>query len=136
MDRRRFLHVIGGSVVAQACGPTMTSSSAPLKAVDVKLGSLVALANVSAFVGRDAMGLYAMNGICTHAQCDISKTGKILSGPKLQCTCHGSEFDANGTVLNPPATQSLDHIALTIGADGTISVNTSSVVPATTRVQG
>jgi Rieske Fe-S protein len=109
-----------------------------LKAADVKANTLVSLANVSAFVGRDSGGLYAMSSICKHQSCDIANGGKIIAGPppKLQCACHGSEYDANGTVINPPSTTNLDHIAMTVATDGTISVNASMVVPATTRVMG
>lgn len=135
MERRVFLKVVGGAVVAEACG-TATVPTTTLKAADVKPNTLIALSNVSAFVGRDAGGLYAMSSICKHAQCDIANGGKIIAGPppKLQCTCHGSEYDANGTVINPPSTTNLDHIALAVAADGTISVNKDMIVPATTRV--
>jgi Rieske Fe-S protein len=137
MERRHFLQVLGGSIVAQAC----SSPAAPpvvLHAVDVKVNTLTALANLKAFVGRDAGGLYAMSSICKHEQCDIANGGKILAGPppKLQCGCHGSEYDANGTVINPPSVTNLDHIALTVAADGTISVNPNTIVPASTRTMG
>ena len=137
MERRHFLQVLGGSIVAQACS-SPTAPPITLKAVDVMVNTLVALSNAKAFVGRDAGGLYAMSSICKHEACDIANGGKILAGPppKLQCGCHGSEYDANGTVINPPSTTNLDHVALAVAADGTISVNTATIVPATTRVMG
>ncbi len=134
MERRHFLQVLGGSIVAQACSPA--APPVILKAIDVKLNTLTALSNVKAFVGRDAMGLYAMSSICKHMDCDIASGGKILAGPKVQCGCHGSEYDANGKVINPPSTTDLDHIDLVVAADGTISVNASKIVPAATRTAG
>lgn len=137
MERRHFLQILGGSIVAQACS-LPTAPPVALKAADVKMNTLTALSNLKAFVGRDAGGLYAMSSICKHQSCDIANGGKILVGPppKLQCGCHGSEYDANGTVINPPSTTNLDHVALSVAADGTISVNTATVVPATTRTPG
>lgn len=137
MERRHFLQVLGGSIVAQACSSPMMPP-VTLKAADVMPNTLVALSNISAFVGRDAGGLYAMSSICKHQSCDIANGGKILAGPppKLECLCHGSQYDANGTVINPPSTTNLDHVALSVAADGTISVNTMMVVPATTRTPG
>ena len=136
MERRHFLQVVGGSIVAQACSPA--APPVTLKAIDVKANTLVALSNAKAFVGRDAGGLYAMSSICKHEMCDIANGGKILPGPppKLQCACHGSEYDANGTVINPPSTTNLDHVALAVAADGTISINTATIVPASTRTPG
>jgi nitrite reductase/ring-hydroxylating ferredoxin subunit len=136
MERRHFLQVLGGSIVAQACSAPM-QPPVILHAVDVKMNTLVALANLKAFVGRDAGGLYAMSSICKHEACDIANGGKILAGPKLQCACHGSEYDANGIVINPPSTTNLDHVALSVNAaDGVISVNTTTIVAATTRTMG
>jgi len=133
MERRHFLHVLGGSALA-AC--SSGGDSAPIKAASLKVGDVVALSNASAFVGRDAGGLYAMSSICKHAQCDV-RSGTIERNPvMLKCPCHGSAYDAVGTVTSPPATQSLDHIALSVGADGTISVSPNQIVPASTRTMG
>jgi Rieske Fe-S protein len=74
-----------------------------------------------------------MSSICKHESCDMKDSGTI-KGTVITCNCHGSQYDANGKVLNPPSTTNLDHIELTVAMDGTISVNPSKVVPATTRV--
>ncbi len=134
MERRHFLQVLGGSIVAQACSPA--APPVILKAADVKINTLTALANVKAFIGRDAGGLYAMSSICKHENCDIASGGKIVAGPKLQCGCHGSEYDANGKVINPPSVTDLDHIDMAVASDGTISVNATKIVPPTTRTPG
>lgn len=39
---------------------------------------------------------------CTHKGCELRSEGKYLV-----CPCHGSEFDSNGKVLNPPADRPL-----------------------------
>jgi nitrite reductase/ring-hydroxylating ferredoxin subunit len=45
----------------------------------------------------------AVTGICTHEQCTI--TGHI--NQTYVCPCHGSRYDTSGSVLNGPATRSL-----------------------------
>jgi cytochrome b6-f complex iron-sulfur subunit len=48
--------------------------------------------------------LIAVNPKCTHQGCDV----KWVAGEKkYACPCHGSNFDANGEVLNGPATKPL-----------------------------
>ncbi|QIJ62047.1 Rieske (2Fe-2S) protein [Streptomyces sp. JB150] len=61
-------------------------------------------------VSRDDQGaLKAYSSICTHAGCPITK----LTGTRLTCFCHGSEFDAaTGEVLQPPATVPLTELAV------------------------
>jgi cytochrome b6-f complex iron-sulfur subunit len=48
--------------------------------------------------------LIAVNAKCTHQGCDV----KWAAGEKkYACPCHGASFDANGGVLNGPATKPL-----------------------------
>jgi cytochrome b6-f complex iron-sulfur subunit len=48
--------------------------------------------------------LIAVNPKCTHQGCDV----KWSTGAKrYECPCHGANFDANGEVLNGPATRPL-----------------------------
>tara|TARA_R110002020_G_scaffold321406_4_gene537268 strand:+ start:203 stop:697 length:495 start_codon:yes stop_codon:yes gene_type:complete len=50
-------------------------------------------------------GVYsAMTSVCTHSTCDRNWT---FVNSKFTCTCHGSEFDTSGNVLQGPATQPL-----------------------------
>ena len=51
-------------------------------------------------------GLHAVDAICTHAFARLDE-GR-LRGYRLICPLHGASFDArSGTVLGPPATESL-----------------------------
>jgi Rieske Fe-S protein len=53
---------------------------------------------------RTKDSLRAFSTTCTHAGCRISKS----SGTKLQCNCHGSQFEAEtGKALKGPALKSL-----------------------------
>jgi cytochrome b6-f complex iron-sulfur subunit len=48
--------------------------------------------------------LIAVNPKCTHQGCDVKWTA---ADKKYACPCHGASFDANGEVLNGPATKPL-----------------------------
>jgi Rieske Fe-S protein len=141
-DRRAFLTMALAGVACAGCASASTSGIAPKafgdvaagKASDLRLGSIVAVAGAPACVARDAQGLYAMTVTCTHSGCDISSQGTIgASG--LLCGCHGSEFDANGAVVNGPATQPLQHFELTIDAQGSLTIHGAVPVDAATRLR-
>jgi cytochrome b6-f complex iron-sulfur subunit len=48
--------------------------------------------------------LIAVNPKCTHQGCDVKWAAEEK---KYACPCHGASFDANGEVLNGPATKPL-----------------------------
>lgn len=52
---------------------------------------------------------------CTHLGCKI----KEVSGGKLRCPCHGSEYDLEGRVLKGPAYRDLPIVKSRLSADGT-----------------
>ncbi len=52
---------------------------------------------------------------CTHRGCELENAGDHLS-----CPCHGSEFDAKGTVLNPPAEANLNAFPVSVINDKVI----------------
>jgi Rieske Fe-S protein len=85
-------------------------------------------------VGRDAEGLYALTAMCTHLQCDMSEADNgALEGGALECTCHGSTFDLQGEVTGGPANASLEHYAVEIAEDGSVTVKVGDVVDAKER---
>lgn len=66
-----------------------------MTAIDVR-GTTIAVANVDGVY-------YAFDDTCTHEQCSLAE-GEMLTGAKVTCFCHGSEFDVrSGEVLAPPA---------------------------------
>ena len=66
-------------------------------------------------------GFLAVYRRCTHLGCAVPFE---QSSRKFVCPCHGSEFTAEGDVLNQPATRPLDLFELTINDDGEILVDT------------
>jgi Rieske Fe-S protein len=74
---------------------------------DVPVGGAVAAKDASGapiIVAQPTAGTaVAFSAICTHMQCQVAPAGK-----RLDCPCHGSQYDAtNGAVLRGPATRPL-----------------------------
>jgi nitrite reductase/ring-hydroxylating ferredoxin subunit len=140
-NRRTFLAVTASSASAllvgaalPACmGDTGAPPIGPVAAGNISalpVGTLIVMSNI--VVARDSGGLYAMSAICTHQGCFLEDAGKtIVNG--LRCPCHGSAFDGNGLVTNGPAGRALQHYAVTVASDGTITVQGDQKVDATTR---
>ena len=141
LNRRKFLSVTGASaglmVVASAvpgCGnqgisdPSGPEAAGAVSALSV--GSFIMLSN--AIVARDANGVYAMTRRCTHQGCAVDDTSSGVAGG-LQCPCHGSAFDGNGAVKHGPAGSPLQHYAVTIATDGSITVQGDQPVSSDTR---
>jgi nitrite reductase/ring-hydroxylating ferredoxin subunit len=140
LNRRRFLSVTGASaglmVVASAvpgCNQGISPPDGPVVAGNVSalsVGSLMLLSNV--IVARDANGVYAMSRACTHQGCPVDDTSSGVAGG-LHCPCHGSAFDGNGAVTHGPAGSPLQHYAVTIATDGSITVQGDQPVSSDTR---
>lgn len=79
------------------------------------------------FVGRDAMGLYALSSSCTHRGCDV-----LVNGAGFRCPCHQATYDANGEATGGPANGPLSHFALMV-CEGDVYVNPMMTVGASTR---
>jgi Rieske Fe-S protein len=83
-------------------------------------------------LGRDAGGLYAMSGLCTHQGCLVSVVG-APGQQTLACPCHGSAFDGNGAVTRGPARTPLAHYQVQVTADGGATICTGVAVASTMR---
>ena len=141
-SRRVALQVLarGGAAGAfvGACGGPSGTPAAPIGtveaglAIDYPVGSLEPVGNLPLAVGRDAKGLYAMTLTCTHTGCNMATDGDV-SPSGVYCGCHGSRFDANGGVTRGPARDDLAHFAVTVDANGVITVHGDHEVDAATR---
>lgn len=78
--------------------------------------------------GRDILVInsedkyYAIDGVCTHAQCSLEKG--ILEGKVLTCPCHGGQYNIeSGEVISLPPITALKKYNLKIeGEDINISL--------------
>jgi Rieske Fe-S protein len=141
LDRREVLSLAGkttgliivGMALPGCLNPTGSPPSGPVTAGNVSalsVGALLVMSNL--VVARDANGVYAMSGVCTHAGCLMDDSSSTIAAG-LNCPCHGSKFDGNGSVTRGPAQTPLQHYAVTVAADGTITVDGSQPVPPETR---
>jgi Rieske Fe-S protein len=141
VNRRELLILAGASTglvimagAASGCGsPTGTAPTGPVAAGNVSalsVGALLVMTNVA--VARDANGVYGMSAVCTHEGCLLDDGADTIAAG-LGCPCHGSTFDGNGIVTGGPARSPLQHYAVTIAADGSITVDGSQQVSASVR---
>jgi Rieske Fe-S protein len=139
-SRRRFLGLVGAGSALSLSACSSDSAVAPQAFGDapagnvsaLALGTLLAVPNAPAYVGRDAGGVYAMTSTCTHEGCDMVSQGQIEKNGVF-CACHGSRFDLNGAVTRGPADAPLTHFAVDIDAQGNIVVHGATRVTAALR---
>jgi nitrite reductase/ring-hydroxylating ferredoxin subunit len=140
LDRRRFLSIAGSSAGAALIGGAVSScggnDAAPFGKVAagnvsaLPVGTLLIMGNV--IVARDDRGLYAMTAICTHMGCIVRNVSHTVDST-IHCPCHGSMYDGNGAVTQGPAPRSLQHYAVTVAADGSLTVDGDQPVSADAR---
>ena len=75
------------------------------------------------FIYRTRGGFRALSAHCPHLGCVVAP-----HGPGFRCPCHGSTFDAHGTVLGGPAPRPLSWLRVGMAPDGQITVDTSERV--------
>jgi Rieske Fe-S protein len=141
-SRRRFLAVaargsavLGAARLGVACSgaASLHGSYAVGNITSFPAGTLNAAPNAPLAIGRDAAGIWAMSLICTHAGCDMATDGSV-SASRVTCSCHGSEFDEHGNVLEGPARAALPCFEVTLSlTSGDITVDTDVEVPSSTR---
>jgi Rieske Fe-S protein len=143
LDRREVLSLAGkttgliivGMALPGCQNPTGSPPEGPVAAGNVSalsVGALLVMSNV--VVARDANGIYAMSGVCTHAGCLMDDSSNSIAAG-LSCPCHGSTFDGYGSVTRGPARSALQHYAVTVAADGSITVDGSQPVSPDIRTQ-
>jgi Rieske Fe-S protein len=138
-DRRKFLRqgATGAlllAVVPAGCNQQVSPPTGPVPGGNVSAIAVDSLRVVDGDVvlGRDETGLYAMSAACTHAGCLLNTVGSTPA-QVLNCNCHGSRFDGNGTVTRGPAIISLQHYKVDVAADGTITIQGGEPVAADVR---
>ncbi|MEU0506949.1 Rieske (2Fe-2S) protein [Nocardia sp. NPDC005998] len=92
-------------------GPEPAPGTALTRTSDVPIGSGVLLGDT--VVTQPSPGNYqAFSVICPHAGCAVN----VISGGTINCPCHGSRFNLDGSVATGPATRPL--AARTISVQG------------------
>ncbi|MEQ8237637.1 MAG: Rieske (2Fe-2S) protein [Cyclobacteriaceae bacterium] len=128
MDKRQFLKSASAATVLVSFGLTLASCSeednpAPTNdgdtktTVDLTDAAFAALGADGGWVLHPSKNILLVNvggaisaftSVCTHSRCSRDWS----FGSNAVCTCHGSAFNAEGVVVNGPATRNLARISV------------------------
>jgi cytochrome b6-f complex iron-sulfur subunit len=90
--------------------------------------SVTFLQEQQVYIVRMPEGFYAVSAICTHLGC---VTQWKPDTEMIACPCHGSKFKPDGAKIEGPAPRPLPHFAISLTADGELSVDKlQSIKPA------
>jgi cytochrome b6-f complex iron-sulfur subunit len=84
------------------------------------LGSSTVLSEPPAVLVHNEQGFSAMSLVCTHLGCTVEKD---VNG--FACPCHGSRYDARGSVTYGPATKQLRALRVEVTEDGNLNMFTA-----------
>ena len=142
-SRRCFLSVVGGAALAgagvTACssagvGPASIGDLPAGNVSDLPLDTLRAVGSSPVAIGRDDQGVYAMTLTCSHEGCNMASDGSV-SFNGVYCSCHGSRFTNNGSVVSGPAPDPLQHFAVELDSAGELTIHGGQNVSSSTRTQ-
>jgi cytochrome b6-f complex iron-sulfur subunit len=91
------------------------------------LNSVTFLVDQQVYIVRTLQGFYAVSAVCTHLGCITQWKPEVA---QIQCPCHGSKFKIDGTKIEGPAPAPLPHFAISLTADGELSVDKLETVRA------
>lgn len=105
----------GQTSAAQGADPGTSAGAAagqPLAAVaDIPVGGGQVFPDQKVVVTQPAAGeVLAFSAICTHQGCTVA----AVQDGTINCPCHGSRFNLDGTVANGPAARPLESRAVTV----------------------
>lgn len=70
-------------------------------------------------------GILALYQKCPHLGCRVPSCG---TSQWFECPCHGSQYNRVGEKRGGPAPRGMDRFAMSIGSDGSLTVNTGAIV--------
>jgi Rieske Fe-S protein len=110
----------GESSTTTAAPPAPGAPAAPAanviaKTADVPVGSGVIVGEV--VVTQPTAGVFkGLSAICTHAGCTVNK----VADGTIDCPCHGSKYNLDGSVAHGPAQKPLKVEAITVEGDSIV----------------
>ncbi|MCC7138801.1 MAG: Rieske 2Fe-2S domain-containing protein [Planctomycetes bacterium] len=93
-------------------------------------GSVVEFPDAKVVVRRSGDRFSAVSLVCTHLGCTVRRTDV-----GFECPCHGSVYDAAGSVIGGPAPKALSWYRVSLTPSGELEVDKQSVVPAGTHLE-
>jgi Rieske Fe-S protein len=105
-----------GKKPAPAPDPAPTGAPEGLaKTADVPVGSGVIVGDV--VLTQPSAGVFrGFSAVCTHAGCSVA----TIANGTIDCPCHGSKFNLDGTVANGPASRPLEFKPVSVHGDSII----------------
>lgn len=95
--------------------PEAGAANAIASVADVPVGSGTIVDDV--VLTQPSQGDFrAFSTACTHAGCAVS----TIADGTIDCPCHGSKFNLDGTVANGPATRPLEAKTITVQGDSLV----------------
>ena len=70
-------------------------------------------------------GILALYQKCPHLGCRVPECG---TSQWFECPCHGSQYNRVGEKRGGPAPRGMDRFAMSIGSDGSLTVDTGAIV--------
>jgi len=70
-------------------------------------------------------GIVALYQKCPHLGCRVPS---CVTSQWFECPCHGSQYNQVGEKKGGPAPRGMDRFAMSIGADGSLSVDTGTII--------
>lgn len=96
-------------------GPAAPAANVIAKTADVPVGSGVIVDKV--VVTQPSAGVFkGFSATCTHAGCTVNK----IADGTIDCPCHGSKFNLDGTVAKGPADKPLAPENVTVQGDSIV----------------
>ena len=96
-------------------GPAAPAAKVIAKTADVPVGSGVIVNEV--VVTQPTAGVFkGFSSTCTHKGCTVDK----IADGTIDCPCHGSKFNLDGTVAKGPAAKPLEAQAVTVQGDSIV----------------
>jgi Rieske Fe-S protein len=90
-------------------GPATPTANTLAKTSDVPVGSGVIIDDV--VLTQPSQGVFnGLSAICTHAGCTVAE----VAGGTINCRCHGSRYNLDGSVANGPASRPLAAKAISV----------------------
>jgi cytochrome b6-f complex iron-sulfur subunit len=131
LNRREFIArttlAAAAAAVTSACGngvfgPPLPTAVTPVGPLTIRVADFPGLATVNQLVAIDIQRAVIKTSdspptfrclllVCTHQGCLAD-----VANNRVECPCHGSRFNNDGSVLNGPAERPLDQLATSFNA--------------------